>query len=378
MINDYMMEIQDLLWQVNGRKIVELDRLAIQKGEMIGLIGPNGAGKSSLIKLLALLETPTAGKIFFKGQPITGQPLSVKRQMATVFQEPLLLSGTVYENIALGLKIRKVPRGMIRRKVKEWLQQLKIEHLADQNVYTLSGGEAQRVSLARAMIMEPEILFLDEPFSALDLPTRAALLQDFSEIIRNMGVATVFVTHHVSEIPLMANRVCVLANGQIIQDDRPETVLNYPNHHIVAKLVGIDNVLQADVIETTKDSRVISLENDLKLTVSAKYQVHKGDAVTVFIRPDDISIIKGETAVSQTDNLLQARINKIIPMDTQFKIFCNTEPNLVLLVSRGVFLDAQLEVGKIINISIPEDKIHLVKEEMPISTKVDESQKILF
>lgn len=367
MINDYIMEIQDLLWQVDGRKIVALDHLAIKKGEMIGLIGPNGAGKSSLIKLMALLETPTAGKIFFKGKPITGQPLSVKRQMATVFQEPLLLSGTVYENIALGLKIRKISRGVIRQKVMEWLQQLKIEHLADQNVYTLSGGEAQRVSLARAMIMEPKILFLDEPFSALDLPSRAALLQDFSEIIRNMGVATVFVTHHVSEIPLMSSRVCVLSNGQMIQDDKPETVLTYPNHHIVARLVGIDNALQANVIAAAKGSGVISLENDLKLTVSAKYPVHKGDTVTAFIRPDDISIIKEKNYVPETDNILQTKINKIIPMDTQFKIFCNTEPNLVLLVSRGVFLDARLEVGKIINISIPRDKIHLVKKEPDVS-----------
>ncbi|MCL6478424.1 MAG: energy-coupling factor ABC transporter ATP-binding protein, partial [Peptococcaceae bacterium] len=170
-----ILQVKNLCWGVAGKTLINIDNFVLHKGETIALIGPNGAGKSSLVKLLALLEKPQQGEIIFNGRQVTGSPLQVRRQMAMVFQEALLLSGSVFGNVAQGLRFRGLPRDQITRRVNYWLKKLQIAHLADRHIRYLSGGEAQRVSIARALALEPQVLFLDEPFAALDLPTRITL-----------------------------------------------------------------------------------------------------------------------------------------------------------------------------------------------------------
>jgi tungstate transport system ATP-binding protein len=137
--------------------------------------------------------------------------------MAVVFQEPLLLNTTVYENVATGLKLRGVPRQEIKKRVDRWLELLGIAHLAGRRSHQLSGGEAQRVSLARAFALEPNVLFLDEPFSALDFPTRLSLLNELDRLLKDTGIAAIFVTHDFSEVPYLTDRVAVLKNGRLVK-----------------------------------------------------------------------------------------------------------------------------------------------------------------
>jgi tungstate transport system ATP-binding protein len=210
------------------REILRVDELALCKGEMLSVIGPNGAGKSTLLLVLALLITPAAGEIIFMGQPVKrGNVLSFRRRMALVFQEPLLLNTTVFNNVAEGLKFRGVPRGEINRRVEFWLDKMGISHLAGRNTRFLSGGEAQRVSLARALVLQPEVLFLDEPFSALDFPTRKDLIGQLSGIIRENGITTFFVTHDYSEIPYFPGRVAVVDSGRIVREGEAKSLF-YP------------------------------------------------------------------------------------------------------------------------------------------------------
>jgi len=217
---------KDLHLVLNGRNVFTIDNLTLLDGEVMALVGPNGAGKSSLLLTLALLQTPTQGTIVFKGQTVSRENLfSFRRRMALVFREALLIDTTVSRNITIALRIRGISghEASIRR--ERWLERFGIIHLARRQARQLSGGEAQRASLARAFALEPEVLFLDEPFASLDYPTRKALLKDLGGILREMGMTAVFVTHDPTEIPYLATRVGVLHNGCIIKLGTVQEVL---------------------------------------------------------------------------------------------------------------------------------------------------------
>jgi tungstate transport system ATP-binding protein len=220
-----LLEARDLSLSLSGREIFSIERLTLEKGETLAIIGPNGAGKSSLLNTLALLQAPTRGTILIDGQvAANGNTLSMRRRMAVVFQDAMLLDFSVKQNITLALRIRGVSGKEATIRAEHWLTRFGVEHLARQAARSLSGGEAQRTSLARAFALEPEILMLDEPFAALDYPTRKTLVQDLAVIMREMKTTTLFVTHDFGEIPLLAGRVAVLHNGRIIQDGSPQEV----------------------------------------------------------------------------------------------------------------------------------------------------------
>ncbi|MDK2889303.1 MAG: tungstate transport system ATP-binding protein [Thermoanaerobacter sp.] len=217
-MNDTILEVHDLQFKRGNREILNIERFSLQEGETIALIGPNGAGKSTFLQVMALLLKPTRGTVAFRGVPVTSRnALAIRRRMAVVFQEPLLLNTTVYENVATGLKLRGVPRQEIKKRVGRWLELLGIAHLAGRRSHQLSGGEAQRVSLARAFALEPDVLFLDEPFSALDFPTRLSLLNELDRLLKETGITAVFVTHDFSEVPYLTDRVAVLKNGRLVK-----------------------------------------------------------------------------------------------------------------------------------------------------------------
>ena len=172
-----LLEVRDLLVCRENQPVVEVDHLAVDQGNVLAVVGPNGSGKTSLILAIARLLKPERGQILFKGEEISEQQeLHYRRRIALVLQEPLLFSQSVYENAALGLHFRGTPKEEITRRVDHWLNRLGITHLRDRRADKLSGGEAQRVSLARAFVLQPELLLLDEPFSALDFshPPRTA------------------------------------------------------------------------------------------------------------------------------------------------------------------------------------------------------------
>lgn len=212
-----MLAVKDLLLVRGKKTILQVDEFKLNQGDRVALIGPNGAGKSTFLKTLALLEKPTTGSVFFREQLVNNiNTLSFRRRMAVVFQEPLLLNTTVYNNVAQGLKFRGVDRGDINRRVNHWLEKLGITDLSNRTPLHLSGGEAQRVNLARAFVLEPEVVFLDEPFSALDFPTRVDLLDKLGELLANTATTAVFVTHDFMEIPYLTDNVAVIDGGSVV------------------------------------------------------------------------------------------------------------------------------------------------------------------
>lgn len=234
-----MLKAEHISWIKDKKNILDGIDLKLAKGEKVGIIGPNGSGKSSLLKILSFLETPTSGNLWFQGRPVPKQvPLDVRRKIAVVFQESLLLDTTVYANVASGLKIRGFEKAEIHCRVEQWLERFGILHLAKQQARSLSGGEAQRVSLTRAFVLEPDIIFLDEPFSALDAPMKEALVKDLTVIFAETGTTTVLVSHDFQDIERLTERTVIMLNGKIAAEGTAIELLNLPTSEAVGKFLS--------------------------------------------------------------------------------------------------------------------------------------------
>jgi tungstate transport system ATP-binding protein len=239
-VNDVLLQASGISVHRGGRLTLQPTDFAVSAGETVGIYGPNGAGKSTLLQAIAGLLPLSSGTIKVKGQ-VLGRDLTAfayHRRIAAVFQEPLLLRGTVLHNVGLGLALRRVGKAKREARVRPLLEQLKIAHLADRPVGTLSAGEAQRASLARALVLDPEVLFLDEPFAALDQPTRRRLVPEFAELLRARHPATVFVTHDIEEACALCHRCVIIDAGAFLQDGSPAQLLERPQTHRVAEIVG--------------------------------------------------------------------------------------------------------------------------------------------
>jgi len=212
------LSVKNLKLRRSGRDILDIEQFILNRGDVLAVVGPNGAGKSSLLQILAFLIEPDTGVIMLDGESVVnGNRLAARRKLAMVFQEALLLDTTVQKNIEIPLRIRGASRQEAAARSQEWMHRLGINRLSGQRARNLSGGESQRTSIARALAMKPEILLMDEPFSALDYPTRKSLLLEMGDILHASGMTTVFVTHDFSEIPALTRQVVVLYNGRVIK-----------------------------------------------------------------------------------------------------------------------------------------------------------------
>lgn len=234
-----LVELQDLSVKRGGNLVLQLDALTIVEGEVLAVVGPNGAGKSTLLLTLARLLKPERGKILFNGEQASAESdTSYRRRIALVMQDPLLFDTSVFENVASGLRFRGMSKDVIQRDVPLWLERLGVGHLAKRRANELSGGEAQRVSLARALVLQPQLLLLDEPFSALDPPTRSRLLDDLGNLLGETSTTTVFVTHDLNEAAQLGERMAVIVGNRLRQVGSPEDVFASPVDQDVAQFVN--------------------------------------------------------------------------------------------------------------------------------------------
>lgn len=230
-----LLHIKDMQIRRGGVQVLNLPRFEIAAEEKVAVIGPNGAGKSSLLLSLACLIERECGAITFQGEEITQRKeTDYRRRIAMVFQEPLLFDTTVLDNVAEGLRIRGHRRSEARQTAMECLELFKIGHLAGRSAHKLSGGEAQRVSLARAFAVRPKLILMDEPFSSLDLPTRILLAEDLGNILHESGTAALIATHDRIEALRVVDRLVVMDGGVIVQEGKPHEVIANPVNPFVA------------------------------------------------------------------------------------------------------------------------------------------------
>jgi ABC-type sulfate/molybdate transport systems ATPase subunit len=235
--------LRDVRHRRGGREVLTIDALDLDAGERLAVLGPNGAGKTTLLRLLAALDTPTAGSVELDGVRTTGAGASLRHGIGYATQRPGLLSTSVIRNVELPLRWRGFDRATRRRAAEAALERLNVARLADRKALSLSGGEAQRVSLARALALEPQLLLLDEPAAGLDAEARQAFLDDLEAALAGRSATVVHVSLRPEEALRLADRVALLVDGAIRQIGTPASVIRQPADATIAKLLGYDNVL---------------------------------------------------------------------------------------------------------------------------------------
>ena len=281
--------------KVEALRGIDLD---IRSGELFSILGPSGCGKTTLLRIIAGLEVPDRGRIFFDGEDVT-EKKPFERNAAMVFQNYALWPHmSVYENIAFGLRARKVPEHEIRRRVREVIELVRLEGLEDRLPLQLSGGQQQRVALARALVVEPRVLLLDEPLSNLDASLRIEMREEIKRIQRALGITTIYVTHDQGEALGISDRIAVMRAGEIIQVGEPEELYYNPKNVFVARFLGRGNVLYGRAIEIDGKYIKVSLEESgidvavLGVPTRGGARVNPGDRVAVLIRPESLSTAK--------------------------------------------------------------------------------------
>ena len=228
----------------NGFKAVDDFNLEVKRGEFVTFLGPSGCGKTTTLRMIAGFELPTDGQILLNGEDISQLPAN-KRPINTVFQRYALFPHmNIYENIAFGLKLKKLPKEEIRKKVKHVLDMVDLEGFEDRKISTLSGGQQQRIAIARALVNEPEILMLDEPLGALDLKMRKEMQIELKNMHDQLGITFIYVTHDQEEALTMSDKIVVLSEGKIQQIGTPEDIYNEPKNAFVADFIGESNIFK--------------------------------------------------------------------------------------------------------------------------------------
>ncbi|HEY3151137.1 MAG TPA: ABC transporter ATP-binding protein [Candidatus Binatia bacterium] len=356
-----LLALRDIRVQYGATTALEVSSFDVHAGEVVAVIGPNGAGKSTLLRVMGLLQQPGSGSVYFRGEQATPKnSLEMRRCMASVFQEPLLLNGPVYSNAALGLKLRGLPGDQIQKKLRPWLERLGIAHLISRQVRTLSGGEAQRTSLARGLVLDPDLLLLDEPFSALDAPTREALLLDLQEILTETGITTVMVTHDLQEAAALGKRIGVLSQGKLLQLGSQREILTRPLNETVAAIVGMETKIPGVVEQAAHGIITVRFNGG---TARAMGDFSPGAKVILCIRPEDIDVnhYRGERQCPNEKNFIRGNVLRISPSIAHYRIAIRTEFGCVAaLASKSSFTELSLHEGDDVSASFSLAAVHVI------------------
>lgn len=350
-----VLEARDVVVRYGGQPVLSVRELPVSRGETLAVVGPNGAGKSTLLRVLALLEPPPAGTVLFEGRPVSrsGPALvSLRRRLAAVFQTPLLCNTSVAANVAMGLRFRGVPAAVAGQRVRHWAEVFGIAHLLARRPRTLSGGEAQRASLARAFAVDPEVLFLDEPFAALDAPTRASLLRDLRHVLRESRVTTVFVTHDRDEAVALADRMAVMMGGAVEQLGTPEQVLTAPVSAAVARFVGVDNVLPGVV--QTRDGPSLAVVAVEGAALRVRCPASAGTRVTVCLRAEDLTVVGPDADAPPTTSVLPGVVRQAVPAGGHLRVEVDAGPLLTVVMSRAEARRLAIGEGQKVKVVLPE------------------------
>ncbi len=283
-----IVDLKNISKEYNGAIVLEDMNLYIRKNEFLTLLGPSGCGKTTTLRIIGGFEDPSSGNVIFDGQDITKLP-AYKRRINTVFQKYALFPHmNIFENIAFGLKIKKLGKTEISKKVKEMLRLVNLEGFGNRSVDSLSGGQQQRVAIARALVNEPEVLLLDEPLGALDLKLRKEMQIELKNMQQRVGITFIYVTHDQEEALTMSDTIVVMDKGKIQQIGTPVDIYNEPKNAFVAKFIGESNIIDA----VMKEDFIVEFEDKIFECVDKGF--NKCEEVDVVIRPEDIEIVSVE------------------------------------------------------------------------------------
>lgn len=354
-----ILSLKNLSVKKSGKVLISIDDFSVPTGSTLSIIGENGAGKTTLILTMAGLLKPASGVVLFKNKILDFDipTETYRKNISIVFQENFLLNDTVYNNIALGLKFRKFNDAIIEKKVENILERFKISNLKNQKVYTLSGGEAKRVSIARALVIEPEILFLDEPFSSLDATSKEDIISDLITILKEKNITVIMSTHDKYEAFRLSDSIIVLEKGKIIQRGPKEHIIKSPASSFVASFVGTENILEGIVIEKKTGSFVAKVNN---MFIEGFGEYEKGTKVLICIRPENIFISKYLESDTSARNNFQGKVVEILDYGHFYRININCGFNLISYITKTSFDNLSLNINDIVFAGFKATSIHTI------------------
>ena len=357
-----LLEIRNLSVVRGGSCVLQIPSFVLHGNETVALIGANGTGKSSFLLALAGLLPVESGEIFFRQQAIVPGFASTeyRRKLAMVFQEPLLFDTTVFDNVALGLKLRRISGREINERVKSCMDRFRISHLADRSARKLSGGEAQRTSLARAFATNPEVILLDEPFVALDPPARLALSNDLEQVLRESGTAAILTTHDQVDALRLADRMVVMQQGEIVQSGTPSSVLNQPANEFVASFVGMENIFNGTITEADNGLFSVSVAGQ---TMEIMGDGAPQETVVICIRPEHVVIsLTNQDTTTSTRNFFPCTISKVVQLGLFNKVYLDCGFSLVASITNQSLESLTLQPGSQVFASFKATAVHVFRK----------------
>ena len=346
MDNSVIVSLRDIVVEFDGQRILDGLNLDIHDKEFVTLLGPSGCGKTTTLRLIAGFLEPNAGKVLLKGENITGVP-PYKRPVNTVFQKYALFPHlNVYENVAFGLRLKKLPEETIRPKVLEMLETVGLRGFERRSINQLSGGQQQRVAIARSLVNQPRVLLLDEPLGALDLKLRKEMQLELKRLQREMNITFVYVTHDQEEALTMSDTVVVMNKGNIQQIGSPQDIYNEPRNAFVAKFIGdsniVDGIMEKDFLVSFGGQEFACVDRGFK----------PREPVQVVIRPEDVDI------VPPSAGKLTGLVREVIFKGVHFEMHVDVEGKEWLIHSTQAS-----QPGELIGMNIGPDEIHIMSRE---------------
>jgi spermidine/putrescine ABC transporter ATP-binding subunit len=302
------LEVRNLAKRFTAQSVIGPLSFSVGPGEFVSLLGPSGCGKTTTLRCIAGFETPSDGRILLNGRSIEAQPPN-RRNIGLVFQNYALFPHlTVFENVAFGLRLRRVGDGELKQRVGNALELVGLPDLAQRYPRQLSGGQQQRIAIARSIVLEPRILLFDEPLSNLDLKLRLSMRRELRELQRRLGKTTVYVTHDQGEALALSDRIVVMSNGRIEQIGAPREIYERPANAFVADFIGSSNLLDAVVMGTERDTAIIRTDRGVTLR-AASASFAAGDRVVAMVRPERIRLT--DARQPEGNNMLTAHVKEV-------------------------------------------------------------------
>ena len=344
---DNIIELRHIskVYSDNGFKAVDDFNLEVKRGEFVTFLGPSGCGKTTTLRMIAGFEMPTSGEILLNGEDISQLPAN-KRPINTVFQRYALFPHmNIYDNIAFGLKLKKLPKEEIRKKVKRVLDIVDLEGFENRKISTLSGGQQQRIAIARALVNEPEILMLDEPLGALDLKMRQEMQLELKHMHDELGITFIYVTHDQEEALTMSDKIVVISEGRIQQIGTPEDIYNEPQNAFVADFIGESNIFKGIM---TGHMKVRFCGGEFM----GMDDVAEGTLVDVVVRPEDVIITKPE------DGVVEGEVVSVIFKGMHYEVTVESGKYEMVIRTTKCY-----SVGERIGMKLEPDGIHIMLAE---------------
>lgn len=340
-----ILELKNITVSFDGEKILDNISLDISDKEFVTLLGPSGCGKTTTLRIIAGFLQQDSGDVFFDGEIINSLPAN-KRNVNTIFQRYALFPHlNVYENIAFGLKVKKVPKNEIKKRVSEMLKLVNLEGFEKRSISKLSGGQQQRVAIARAVINKPKILLLDEPLAALDLKLRKDMQTELKNIQKKLGITFIFVTHDQEEALSMSDKVVVMNEGKIQHIGTPKDIYNEPINAFVADFIGESNIIDGVMLDDFK----VKIEGVELQCLDKGFNVN--EAVDVVIRPEDVDIVHPEKG------LITGEVTSVTFLGVHYEIIVDVNGFKWMIQTTD-----ESKVGDKVGLLIEPDAIHIMKK----------------